>query len=178
VTALCPEVRDRFARYAEDRLDAAQRRDVRDHLRACRTCAEEASAADPALLFAAMPPEEVSAEEVSRVLAAVRAGMELRRAEKRLARSPRRLAALGSAAAVLALTLLLPGRLERPAGRTAVGDAAPRPATAPMPQFLPGAAPAATAERFPAEATIYDWNPGNSRDEPRVVWIVDGSLDI
>jgi hypothetical protein len=31
---------------------------------------------------------------------------------------------------------------------------------------------------LPAEATIYDWNPGAGPEEPRVVWIVDRSLDI
>ena len=30
----------------------------------------------------------------------------------------------------------------------------------------------------PAEATVYDWNPGAGREEPRVVWIVDRGLDI
>ena len=31
-------------------------------------------------------------------------------------------------------------------------------------------------QKLPADATIYDWNPGGG--QPRVVWIVDRSLDI
>jgi len=30
--------------------------------------------------------------------------------------------------------------------------------------------------KVPGDATIYDWNPGGG--QPRVVWIVDRSLDI
>jgi putative zinc finger protein len=174
----CGEVRERFDRYAQEALDSAERRELREHLRACGPCAEEASAADPSLLFAALPLEDVSADEISRVVSAVRMGVELRRAEKRLARSPRRVAAIGAVAAVLALTLFLPGRIDPPTERTAAADPGSGPATAPVPQFLPGAAPAGATERFPAAATIYDWNPGSSRDEPRVVWIVDRSLDL
>jgi hypothetical protein len=29
-----------------------------------------------------------------------------------------------------------------------------------------------------SSATVYDWNPGAGREEPRVVWIVDRGLDI
>ena len=86
MSAACARARERFSLYGEDRLDPEERRDVREHLRACRACAEEAAAADPSLLFAALPAEEVSAEEVARVVSAVRTGVALRRAEKKLAR--------------------------------------------------------------------------------------------
>ncbi|MBC8647829.1 MAG: zf-HC2 domain-containing protein, partial [Thermoanaerobaculia bacterium] len=119
MSAACARARERFSLYGEDRLDPEERRDVREHLRACRACAEEATASDPSLLFAALPAEEVSAEEVERVVSAVRTGVALRRAEKKLARSPRRIAAIGSAAAVVALTLLLPGLPETPDRRSA-----------------------------------------------------------
>lgn len=178
MSAACARARERFSLYGEDRLDPEERRDVREHLRACRACAEEATASDPSLLFAALPAEEVSAEEVDRVVSAVRTGVALRRAEKKLARSPRRIAAIGSAAAVVALTLLLPGLPETPDRRSAAADLPAASVPASSAPFLPGAAPASTGERFPEDATIYDWNPGSSRNEPRVVWIVDRSLDI
>jgi hypothetical protein len=81
---------------------------------------------------------------------------------------------MASAAAVAAMTLFTPGS-SRSTGRPAV--AARPPAAAPATGFSPAArtAPAAT---FPADATIYDWNPGTGTEEPRVVWIVDRSLDI
>jgi hypothetical protein len=41
---------------------------------------------------------------------------------------------------------------------------------------MPGAAPQTGAVKASSGATVYDWNPGAG--EPRVVWIVDGSLDI
>ncbi|MFN2386795.1 MAG: hypothetical protein ABR576_11015, partial [Thermoanaerobaculia bacterium] len=77
--------------------------------------------------------------------------------------------------------LLLHGRPEAPGPRSVPAVAADLPAAgapAPSAPFLPGAAAAATGGRFPEDATIYDWNPGSSRNEPRVVWIVDRSLDI
>jgi hypothetical protein len=111
------------------------------------------------------------------VLAGVRAGIALAETERRVGRSRRRsrrrLAAIASAAALAAMTLVLPGSGRRPVesvARTA-------PVAAPEPGFAPaaGKAPAAT---FPSDATIYDWNPGTASQEPRVVWIVDRSLDI
>jgi hypothetical protein len=39
-----------------------------------------------------------------------------------------------------------------------------------------GLEPAGSKGNLPADATIYDWNPGGG--QPRVVWIVDRSLDI
>jgi hypothetical protein len=93
-----------------------------------------------------------------------------------LARSTgrRRRAAIASAAAVAAMTLLLPGAARRPA-RTAATAVSP-----PVETAAPGFAPAArgSSRTFPADATIYDWNPGAGVEEPRVVWIVDRSLDI
>jgi hypothetical protein len=108
----------------------------------------------------------------------VRAGVALKETERKLAsgraRRRSRIAAMASAAAVAAMTLFTPGS-SRSTGRPAV--AARPPAAAPAIGFSPAArtAPAAT---FPADATIYDWNPGTGTEEPRVVWIVDRSLDI
>ena len=44
----------------------------------------------------------------------------------------------------------------------------------PFSPFAEASAPG--GQRVPADATIYDWNPGGG--QPRVVWIVDRSLDI
>jgi hypothetical protein len=79
---------------------------------------------------------------------------------------------MASAAAVAAMTLVLPG-----SSRSTGPVAARPPAVSPAPGFSPAArtAPSAT---FPGDATIYDWNPGAGTEEPRVVWIVDRSLDI
>jgi hypothetical protein len=72
------------------------------------------------------------------------------------------------------MTLLLPGTARFPA-RTAATAVSP-----PVETAAPGFAPAArgSSRTFPADATIYDWNPGAGVEEPRVVWIVDRSLDI
>lgn len=49
--------------------------------------------------------------------------------------------------------------------------------TSAVPSALPfGEAGGPAKGNLPADATIYDWNPGGGR--PRVVWIVDRSLDI
>ena len=56
------------------------------------------------------------------------------------------------------------------------------PAPAAVPESAGPVSPFAEArgpvrgQKLPADATIYDWNPGGG--QPRVVWIVDRSLDI
>ncbi len=108
----------------------------------------------------------------------MRTGVALREAERKLAqvraRRRSRVAAMASAAAVAALTLMMPGS-SRSTGEPPI--AARRTVSSPSPGFAPAGrtAPPAT---FPADATIYDWNPGAGTEEPRVVWIVDRSLDI
>jgi hypothetical protein len=44
----------------------------------------------------------------------------------------------------------------------------------PLSPFAEASGPA--KRKLPGDATIYDWNPGGG--QPRVVWIVDRSLDI
>jgi len=192
MSASCDAVRARFTRYGEELLSEAERREVRAHLAGCRSCAGEAAASDPAFLFAAAPAEEVAAEEVSRILSAVRTGIELAETERRLSRARSRGRRVAAAAAVAAFTLLLPGAVRRGAERPEQVSAAPvkqpQPAgpqdaegsgdrQVPRLSYLPAARPSESG-RFPAKATIYDWNPGAGKDEPRVVWIVDRSLDI
>jgi hypothetical protein len=79
------------------------------------------------------------------------------------------------------MTLLLPGSARRPADAVAAPIAASAPAPAVVFPAGRGFSPAsekAPAATFPADATIYDWNPGAASEEPRVVWIVDRSIDI
>ncbi|MEO8347778.1 MAG: hypothetical protein ABI610_02615, partial [Acidobacteriota bacterium] len=139
---------------------------------------DEVVSREPSLLFTRVVRDEISAEDVARVLAGVRTGIALHEAERKLDRSRssgrRRRAAIASAAAVAAMTLLLPGAARRPA-RPALTAVSP-----PVETAAPGFAPAArgSSRTFPADATIYDWNPGAGVEEPRVVWIVDRSLDI
>lgn len=185
MTLSCVEVRDRFEAYGAEALAAPERRAVRDHLGSCEPCRAEAAGSDPLFVFAGARggAATVLPEETAGVLAAVRTGIALRTAERRLEKpaARRRAGALFSAAAALALTLLVPGA---PA-RRAPADAVPADREAAKTDFLPAANPAPAGEnlqktgvtrKYPADATIYDFNPGAG--EPRVVWIVDRSIDI
>jgi anti-sigma factor RsiW len=178
VSPVCRQVRERLPEYLDDALPADDARALRGHLAACGACRDDLAATEPTLLFARVSPEEVSPEDVRRVVEGVRTGVALKETERKLAlgraRRRSRVAAMASAAAVAAMTLMMPG-----SSRSTVEPpiAARPPAASPAPGFSPAArrAPSAT---FPAEATIYDWNPAAGTEEPRVVWIVDRSLDI
>ena len=182
MTLSCTQTRDRFERYAAETLDREQRRAVREHLAGCASCRSESIEADPLFVFAGITRPEVPEEETSRVLEAVRAGIALKQAEKRIGPpARRRWGALASAAAALVLTLSLPGA----AARRQAADIAAAPPDAAGAGMVPAAAPApsldvpgrpAGGQKYPADATIYDWNPGAG--QPRVVWIVDQSIDI
>lgn len=179
----CQDTRDRLEGYAGEALQREERRAVREHLAACADCRADAVAADPLFLFAGASPSVLPPEETSGVLEAVRAGVALRQAERRIEPPARRRrwSALVSAAAALVLTLSLPGG---PARREAA-DVAEAPRGSAGTGLVPAAVPAPSGEvfghpgggpKFPADATIYDWNPGAG--QPRVVWIVDRSIDI
>jgi hypothetical protein len=175
--------------YAAETLERGLRQSFRDHLAACGDCREVAVHTDPGLLFAGsarMSPEgETTDEEVAQILAGVRAGIAWRQAERKLtgdrpARRRRRAAA--TAAAVVALVLLVPASTSRRGQPRAVSNLAapgvPTQAQAFDP-VIPAARPVSPevpASKFPADATIYDLSHGVG--EPRVVWIVDRSLDI
>ncbi|MEO8189354.1 MAG: anti-sigma factor [Acidobacteriota bacterium] len=60
------------------------------------------------------------------------------------------------------------------AGAIAIGS--PTATARPFSPFAEASAPGRQRQKVPADATIYDWNPGGG--QPRVVWIVDRSLDI
>lgn len=184
MTFSCGEVRDRFGAYGAEALAAAERGAVREHLRSCEPCREQASASDPLFLFAgAAPLPADAAGEAAGILAAVRTGIAIKAAERRLGApsARRRAGAFFSAAAAVALTLLTPGAPARQAPR----DALRTPGAAAARSFVPAANPAPAGEifpqaggtkKYPADATIYDLSPGAG--QPRVVWIVDRSLDI
>ena len=184
MTLTCLETRDRLESYAAESLAPEDRGGVREHLKACDACREAAALADPLFVFAAPGAAEIRAEEAGLVLAAVRAGIALKQAERRLEPSSgrRRVGAFVSAAAFLALTLLVPGA---PAYRTSMPSSGPAERAAARSSFAPAVHPAPAPEileksggavKFPADATIYNLNPGAG--EPRVVWIVDRSIDI
>ena len=178
MNAACTQMRGRLREYLDDALPADDARALRGHLAVCGACRDDLAAVEPTLLFARVSRADVSPDDVRRVVEGVRAGVALKETERKLAlgraRRRSRIAAMASAAAVAAMTLMMPGSsrstVEPP---IAVRPSAPSPASG----FSPAArtAPSAT---FPADATIYDWNPGAGTEEPRVVWIVDRSLDI
>ena len=223
----CAATRSRFFAYRDETLARDERTAVRDHIGACAACRGEAARFDPVLLFAAMPQETVSAAEAAEILAAVRSGIALKTAEKRIEGSggarllspARRISA--TAAAVAAAVVLAwtsgPGAALRTApaepgslsAATAARRSSSQPASFPAglrpsnaspnasvdgaretPMQTPGQMPAGADPsalpfgeasgpakgNLPADATIYDWNPGGG--QPRVVWIVDRSLDI
>ena len=178
MSAACGEVRGRLPEYLDDALPAEDARALRGHRAVCGACRDDLAAVEPTLLFARVSRAEVSPEDVRRVVEGVRAGVALKETERKLARGRARrrsrIAAMASAAAVAAMTLMMPGS-SRSTVETPI--AARPPAASPAPGFSPAArtAPSAT---FPADATIYDWNPAAGTAEPRVVWIVDRSLDI
>jgi hypothetical protein len=201
---VCLIVRASFEPYRRDTLPAPQRRMLREHLLACEGCRDAAAAEDPTLRFARPLHERVSEGETREILSAVMTGVDLLKTERRIrmgsARPSRRLrigsAAAASVAAVAAAVLLSSGSgiLQTPAmpvgavGARAAAPASPASASV-SPQASVSSAPASTTALQPAamagadpapssDATVYDWNPGAGREEPRVVWIVDRGLDI
>jgi anti-sigma factor RsiW len=196
----CAQARDRFAAYLDERLGREERHAVRRHLEACDPCRREAAEQDPAFAFAFLgggSAVQVSPEETAAILASVRTGIELKKAERRIggmaggAGSGRiRVAVSVAAAALVAAVIATSGssRAPRPEpvepAKIAQAPAAAAPAspasefpepTGPLSPFAEARGPA-KSQKLPADATIYDWNPGGG--QPRVVWIVDRSLDI
>jgi len=182
VSFSCEQIRIHFERYAAEELSAAERRAVREHLALCDACRAESIAGDPALLFAgaAAGPEEVSPADVSRILEGVRAGVALKQAERRLGRrnTRRRASTVAAAVAVALFTLALPGGFSR-------REVEPPPMAAPTAArvITPGFANASVSAgpsqgTEPGSVTVYEIAPGSGPNEPRVVWIVDKSLDI
>jgi putative zinc finger protein len=186
----CRETRDLFPLYGAEALGRTARREVREHLAGCEPCRAQAGLCDEGLLFAFSEREDVTAQEVEQVLAGVRAGMDWKRVERRIAPSLRargrargRRGLLAAAAALVAFALAFPELSPRPEPSAAspAGVARLRPGlpaesglSQEQPAMLPASGP--PEKSAPTKATIYDWNPGSG--QPRVVWIVDRSLDI
>jgi predicted anti-sigma-YlaC factor YlaD len=178
VTFSCAETRARWEGYAAEALEAGERRAIREHLAECESCREEAAPADPGLLFSQMASARVSDEDVEQVLAGVRAGIAFKRTERRFTRRPAR--GWASVAMIAVVLLLLSGQRtgRAPMNPRAGSETASRsmavevPAASATPP-LPEAAPETSSS---GNATVYDWS--SDRSQPRVVWIVDRSLDI
>jgi predicted anti-sigma-YlaC factor YlaD len=178
VTFSCAETRARWEGYAAEALEAEERRAVREHLAECESCREEAAPADPGLLFSQMVSARVSDEDVEQVLAGVRAGIAFKRTERRFARRPARGWASVAMIAVVLLLLSSQRTGRAPMNPRAGSETASRSVAAEIPAAsaafpLPEAAPKASSS---GNATVYDWS--SDRSQPRVVWIVDRSLDI
>jgi hypothetical protein len=180
VTADCRALSARIADYRHDRLAEEDRRAFRRHIAECEECRDEAIASEPTLVFAVAPPEAVGEEEARTILENVRAALAVREAGRRLERGAlrgRRTAAGLGIAAILALAFSVPLARRSPA----VATAAARPS---VPPGIAGAAnrivrPGGEEPSMPASATIYEWNPGTgSPEDPKIVWIVDRSLDL
>src|SRR5215472_15268703 len=182
----CREALAAIPVYETESLERGERQALREHLAVCGDCRAVAVHTDPGLLFATAisegnPDAETSDEDVARILTGVRAGIALRQAERKLAgETPRRRRGVAAAvaAAVIAFSLLIPASNSHPGARRETANLAPArvPARGPMVPVASPAAPTVPTSKFPADATIYDLSPGAG--EPRVVWIVDRSLDI
>ena len=174
----------RLDSYLADALDRAERSAATEHLRSCADCRLRALEIDPSVVFrlALSAGPAVSEEESRQILENVRVAISIRQASRRIEPAPagpgmRRTAAALAAAALLSLTVSSP-KARRPASAARVSSAA---AAAPSPSaFARATAPDRSDEALaPATATVYEWNPGaNSPDDPKIVWIVDRSLDL
>jgi anti-sigma factor RsiW len=186
--AVCEILRGSLDEYLREELPAPQRNMLREHLGACDECRAAAAGKDATFLFARPMPEIVSPAETAGILSAVRTGVSLMQAERRLGGGTRRrIAGVAAAAVVALLVLAIPGGDERPAAGVAALSTPSADASA---TTMTGTRVAASggdlaAVTLPADsgapspgATMYDLNPGAGRGEPRVVWIVDGGLDI
>lgn len=182
MSALCPPVASLSEEYRADRLTEADRREFRAHLLACEECRRTAIRHDPAILFALASAPPVSDDAEARaILEHVKAALAVRDASRKLDRSAserhgRRAAAAVGAAALIALTFSAPLTRRRPpavlASRAGISSRIRNAATKIV-------RPGADEPSLPSSATIYEWNPGAaSPDDPKIVWIVDRSLDL
>ncbi len=169
--------------FLADDLDRQARRAAAEHLRDCGDCRLRALDRDPSVVFrlALSPQPAVSDEESQEILENVRIAIAIRRASRKIEKpslgglGARRTAAAVAAAALLSLTASSP--MTRRSASPVPQASSPRPSAA---AFARGSAPDRSDEALaPATATIYEWNPAtNSPDDPKIVWIVDRSLDL
>jgi hypothetical protein len=171
--------------FLSGELDRTGRAAAANHLRGCGDCRLRALETDPTVVFrlALSPGPSVSEDESRAILENVRVAIAIRQASRKIERAPagglgaRRTAAALAAAALLSLTA------SSPTARHPVSPERLSPATRPA-AVPPAFARAAVSDRSddalsPATATLYEWNPGaNSPDDPKIVWIVDRSIDL
>ncbi|HEY7111868.1 MAG TPA: zf-HC2 domain-containing protein [Thermoanaerobaculia bacterium] len=185
MTALCEKTRAALPEYLAESLAPSERRALRAHLSVCAACRAEAATLDPTLVFAAAgTAAAASPAEVASIVVSVRTGIALRQAERKIApaapsRAGRRGPRAAAAAAVLLLTLAISSGSRPSVPSVAAAPSVPAATAASIPAPEAGVSVVASPEgaaKSSGGATVYDWNPGAG--EPRVVWIVDGSLDI
>jgi len=182
VNAVCSSLSALSDGYRKDRLSEEERRQWRAHLASCEACRNRVIGADPTMIFALAPtPVPVTDDRETRaILENVKAAIAIREVSRRLdgpasARHGRRAAAAVGTAALLALTLSAP-LTRRPASVPAARPAAPNRISNAATKIV---RPGAEDSSLPSSATIYEWNPGPaSPDDPKIVWIVDRSLDL
>ncbi len=153
----CDRVRDRVEDYLEDALPAAEEvRDFRATSGPATSAGIVSSRRNRRSSSRASPGTRCPREDVARVLAGVRTGIALREAERRVDRSRsgarRRRFAIASAAAVAAMTLLLPGTARRPE-RSALTAVSRRSSRAPRASRPRPAARAGRSPRTPRSTT-------------------------
>lgn len=193
MTQACERFRSDLPAYLDDALAGETRTELRRHLGDCGMCRQFAVEREPSLLFAAPAVEAVDLDEREsrQILEAVRGAVALRQAAARLekphaGRAPGRAAAAAIAAAAVGSLLFwsLPRHHTAPGQIAAVAPVMIPQATAAVTLKSSGSrpvfpqAPGDTAVT-PASATVYEWTPasGDVKD-PKIVWIVDRSLDI
>jgi hypothetical protein len=175
----CPDLSPVFDLYRADRLTPTRRREMLSHFQACAECRRAAFEAEPSILFALESPVfEVSPDQVASILENVRVGVALAEASRKLESTSagrgksRRLGAL-SAAALLLLSFSSPSRRNRPTTPVSMARSLPASAVSAAPK------PEGDGGLLPASATIYEWNPATAApNDPKIVWIVDRSLDL
>ena len=173
----------RMDSFLSDSLGRADRAAAADHVRSCADCRLRALEGDPAAVFrlALSPEPSVSDEETRQILENVRVAIAIRQASRRIERPAASWPGLRRTAAALAAAALLSLTASSPMSRTSRRAASPARGSSPAPSaFVRAAAPERSDDALaPATATVYEWNPGaNSPDDPKIVWIVDRSLDL
>jgi len=178
----CPSADARIDAYRREALPESDRRYLRAHLAECSGCRDRAIAADPAMIFAIVPPRDSGDDadaQARLVLENVKAALAVRSASRKIDRSHARhglRAAAAVAAAVLIALTSSSARRSRSVAATAARATTRNFQNAATKIVRPGAD---ESPSMPSSATIYEWNPGTaSPNDPKIVWIVDRSLDL
>jgi tRNA(Met) C34 N-acetyltransferase TmcA len=175
----CPDLAPAIGLYRADELGSSKRQEMLSHLRECGECRRQAFEAEPSILFAVEDhPAEVPEDQVESILENVRIGIAIAETSRKLESTSagrgksRRLGAL-SAAALLLLSVSSPSRRNRSVIPASVARSIP---AAAVPTAFQ---PEGDGGLLPASATIYEWNPATAApNDPKIVWIVDRSLDL